>query len=192
MASEGPQRQEPIQIPADAISIKQSGWVWMLPALPWIALLAVSFFIDFISFGIIPLVLAAVIVGPRFIAWRRTLFILTEEHLVVQRGGFSGYQRVDLPFSDLREVVVRPGMLGGTLGYTTVYVTLRDGRVAILDHVPTSSPLIEHVRARVVPMPEDDEAADADSPAEPPQEDEGPEDPEGDEPRPKPFRWKRP
>ena len=111
---------------------------------------------DFISFGILPVIFVAIVVVPRYLRWKRTAYILTDEHIIVLIGGLRGSQRFDLLISDLQDVVVKPGLFGGMLGYGNVILTLGDGRMVALGHVPNSAPLTEHVQSRIVPKPDQD------------------------------------
>ena len=62
-----------------------------------------------------------------------------------------GQNRIDVPFADLNNILVQPGMFGGVLGYTGVGLQLVDQQVALLHYVPIASPLLEHLRARMNP-----------------------------------------
>jgi hypothetical protein len=108
-----------------------------------------SVFVDFISFGVLPFILTAIVVVPRFLRWQKARYILTEDYVVVLRGGLTGRQRFDLPISEFAELEVRPGFLGGTLGYRSVHITLRNGNSIVLDYVPHDAPLAAHVQSRI-------------------------------------------
>ena len=72
-----------------------------------------------------------------------------------------GQNRIDVPFADLNNILVQPGMFGGFLGYTGVSLQLVDQRVALLQYVPTASPIFEHLRARMNPdSPHEEEPSD--------------------------------
>ena len=145
------------EIPDDAIIVRQSAWAWLWSVVPWAVFAAVSMYFDQITFVGLPLILAVVIVVPRYLSSRKTAYILTDEHVVVLRGSLTGQQRYDLPISQIGDVRVHPGFFGRSLGYAAVYLALREGGVAVLHHVPDQSPLVEHVRARIDPSapPED-------------------------------------
>lgn len=153
------ERDQPVEIPEDATVVRPSSWAWGMWVVPMVVFVVVSVSFDFISFGLLPLIMAMVLVVPRYFGWRGTQYILTDEHVVVRRGSGRGGQSFDLAFSLVGEVAVRPGMFGRGLGYAAVHLRLKDGRVAALDHVPLDSGLIEHVRARIdsTPLPEEDE-----------------------------------
>jgi uncharacterized membrane protein YdbT with pleckstrin-like domain len=131
-------------IPEDAIVVRQSNWAYMLHMVPWLILFGVSLSVDFFTFGILPAVLATWAIGSRYLSFRKTAYILTDRHIVIQRGSMMGQQRIDLPFDDLDDVSVRPGRLGIFLGYTRVELQLKDGQKALLHYVPLTSPLLEH------------------------------------------------
>ena len=134
----------PMAIPEDAVVVRQSNWAYMLHMVPWLILFGVSLSVDFFTFGILPAVLATWAVGSRYLSFRKTAYILTDQHIIIQRGSMMGQQRIDLPFDDLDDVSVRPGRLGIFLGYTRVELQLKDGQKALLHYVPLTSPLLEH------------------------------------------------
>jgi len=137
------------EIPSDAIVAQQAAWAWMWSAVPWIVFFVVSMFIDFFSFGIFPLVLALIVIVPRYLSYRRTSYVLTDEHLVIQEGTLMGQHRIDLLITDLGNLDLHPGMFGSTLGYTGVNLQLKDGRRAVLRYVPANSPLISGLRSMI-------------------------------------------
>ena len=141
----------PATIPEDAIIVLQSRWAYRLHTVPWLVLFGGSFTFDFLTFGILPAVLAICFIGYRYLVFRRTAYILTEKHLVIFQGSLMGQNRIDVPFADLNNILVQPGMFGGVLGYTGVGLQLVDQQVALLHYVPIASPLLEHLRARMNP-----------------------------------------
>ena len=142
----------PVAIPDDALVVRQSSWAVIWPAVPWIAFFGVSVAFDFFPFGVLPAVLATIVIGSRYLSFRRTAYILTESDVIIQQGTVLGQQRVDLPFADLKDILVQPGTFGKSLGYTRVNLQLNDGRRALLNYVPLTSPLFEHLRARISPQ----------------------------------------
>ena len=140
-----------VTIPEDAVVVLQSRWAYRLYTIPWLVLLGVSFTFDFFTFGIVPTVIAIYFIGSRYQSFRRTAYILTEKHLVIFQGSLMGQNRIDVPFADLNNILVQPGMFGGVLGYTGVGLQLVDQQVALLHYVPIASPLLEHLRARMNP-----------------------------------------
>ena len=148
MAQETP---SPATIPEDAIIVLQSQWSYMLHAVPWLGFLGLSFTFDFLTFGSFPAVIAICVIGSRYLAFRRTAYILTEKHLVILQGSLMGQNRIDVPFVNLINILVQPGMLGGLLGYTGVGLQLVDQRVTLLHYVPITSPLMEHLQTHMNP-----------------------------------------
>ena len=110
----------PATIPEDAIIVLQSRWSYMLHTVPWLGFFGISFAFDFLTFGMFPAVMAICIIGYRYLVFRRTAYILTEKHLVIFQGSLMGQNRIDVPFANLINILVQPGMLGGLLGYTCV------------------------------------------------------------------------
>lgn len=148
MNFEGQEGTRSVDIPDDAFVIRQSNWAWIWAALPWLVIFGTSIVIDFITFGILPMAFAAIIIVPRYLSFRRTAYILTEKHVIIQQGSLTGHRRFDLPLANLKNVLIQPGTFGGVLGYTGVGLQLKDGQIALLRYVPFALPLIEHVRAR--------------------------------------------
>ena len=131
-------------IPEDAIVVRQSHWAYMLHTVPWLILFGVSLTVDFFTFGLLPAVFATYLIGSRYLGFRKTAYILTDRHIIIQQGSIMGQNRIDLPFDDLDGVSVRPGRLGTFLGYTRVELQLKDGQMVLLRYVPLTSPLLDH------------------------------------------------
>jgi hypothetical protein len=141
----------PAIIPEDAIIVLQSRWAYMSHTIPLLVFFGVSLFVDFLTLGILPLGIGLYFIGSRYLSFRRTAYILTDEHLVIFQGSLMGQKRFDVPFADLINVQFQPGMFGRALGYTGVIVQLIDQRVSLLHYVPVASPLLEYLRARINP-----------------------------------------
>jgi hypothetical protein len=138
-------------IPEDAIIALQSRWAYMLHTIPFLALFGVSLILDFLTLGILPTLIAIYIIGSRYLSFRRTAYILTDNHLVIFQGSLMGRKRIDVPLADLNNVQFQPGMFGRSLGYTGVILQLMDQQVSLLHYVPVASPLLEYLRARMNP-----------------------------------------
>ena len=134
-----------IEIPDDAIVVRPSNWAWLWWAVPWVVFALAGISLDAISFGLLPMALALIVIVPRYLGWRSTSYTLTEEYVIIKQGR----QRFNLPFNQIGEVQVRPGPFGRTLGYALVSLGLKDGRGAMLQHVPQTSPLIQHIESRM-------------------------------------------
>lgn len=149
MSGDEPQDKYPLNYPSDAITVKQSGWAWLWAAMPWAVFVAVALSFDFLSFGILPLFLATMVILPRYLGYRKTAYILTNDNLIIHQGSMMGKYRYDLPMSEIGSLAVQPGPFGTALGYAAVHLELKDGQVAILRYVPLDSPLIGYVRTRI-------------------------------------------
>ena len=152
MNSEEEEHQEEehqiVEIPEDSIVVRPSSWAWMWPAVPWVVLASASLLIDLFSFGTLPIFFAVIIVLPRYMTWRNTLYILTNEYLVVQKGR-KRKQRFDLPISQIVDIQTRPGLFGRSLGYASVLLMSKEGGVATLPYIPAGSPLVGHILTRM-------------------------------------------
>ena len=149
MDAERQEKPTTTAIPDDALVVRQSNWAWMWAIAPWLVFLGVSPLIDFLTFGTVPAVLAIVVVGGRYLSFRRTAYILTDSNVIIQQGSFMGQQSVSLPYSDVEDPVVQPSTLRTSLGYAKVNLPLKDGRTVLLHYVPIASPLVEELRARI-------------------------------------------
>ena len=87
MAGDETTENASIEIPQNATVIRQSRWAWQLPAVPWVLFSIASLFLDFISFGMLPFILTAIVIVPRYLRWKKALFILTEDHVVIFPAG---------------------------------------------------------------------------------------------------------
>ena len=95
--------------------------------------------------------MAAVTTGPRYLRWKRSAYILTDEHVIIQQGTMSAYRRYPVPIASITEMRIRPGYFGNSLGYRTVELTLGEQGKVLLDAVPAESRLIEHIKQRLRP-----------------------------------------
>ena len=110
-----------INIPEDAVIIKQSIWAWLLISMPWILFFLISLAVDFLSFGILPMILAAAMIVPRYISSKKTSYILIENYIIVDQGR----GRIEIAINDIEFVTLKYGMFGRTLGYTNFLLTLK-------------------------------------------------------------------
>ena len=128
-----------IKVPEGSEIVKQVPYSWLWSSLPWLIVLLALY-----AFGVIEEITGAVVilvvVLPRYLETRRTFYAISKKSLVYQRGGIFGSQRFLFPFSNIRDVKVRDGMLGRPLGYQSVDVYLDKGTVATLNYIaPTSN-----------------------------------------------------
>ena len=140
---------EPAKIPDDAITVRQSSWAWIWSVAPWMILAGGSVFIDQITFIGLPLIIAVISILPRYMSWRKTAYILTNEYLVVVLGRLGKSQRFDILISQISGIQLRPGFFGRSLGYTSVLLATKAHGVVVLPYTPGRSPLVEHIQARV-------------------------------------------
>lgn len=151
MDAEGQEPTRPVAIPDDAVVVRQSTWAYMLISVPLLILFGVTLFIDFLTLGILPTVFATYLIGSRYLSFRKTAYILTDRYIIILQGSLMGQTRIDLSFDDLNDVLVQPGTLGRFLGYTRVRLNMKDERTVLLQYVPLTSPLLEHLQERMNP-----------------------------------------
>ena len=139
---------EEIEIPEDGTVIKQVQYAWLWSSMPWLVVIAVLFLTDLIVAGdpIIGSVAAIIILVPRYIGWRRTAYVLTDDSLIYQHGGLTGHRRFQIPISSFRDVRARYGFFGRSLGYQSVDVTLENQKVFSLAYVPILADVAERIR----------------------------------------------
>ena len=147
-----------IDIPEDAYVVKQVQYAWLWSSMPWILVLALLY-----NFGIIPEPIIAsavilVITVPRYLMWRGTAYILTEDVLIYQRGGITGSTKFQIPMARLTDVRSRDGNFGRLLGYQAVDILLDNGARASLTYVPVPNDIEGQLRQRMeaVSGPPDD------------------------------------
>ncbi|MBM3944891.1 MAG: hypothetical protein FJ317_05290 [SAR202 cluster bacterium] len=181
MASDASFNAQEQGFPECTLTVKQSIWAWLWWVVPWVVVGIVLFAIyrDYFLL-VMPFVLGPLASLPRFFAWRSTLYIVTNDALVFQRGNMGGSQRYSIPATHLRSITQRPGVFGVILGYRAVDVKLARGRLT-LSFMPSGAKLaerLEQIRLANPPGP-DDEMAEPDWPADtPPEKAEAPQEPE--------------
>ena len=141
------QPKEWVPEPGD-IAIRQVQWAWIISSIPWI-IVAFAFtqigWLDEIMAG----VLIVIVVLPRFFMWRRTLYGITDSHLIYQRGGILSSKGYPLPYSRMTDVRSRYGIFGRALGYQAVDVMMDNGAVATLSYVPVVTDAEERLQAKI-------------------------------------------
>ena len=127
-----------IKVPEDSEIVEQVPYSWLWSSLPWLIVLLALY-----AFGVIEEITGAVVilvvVLPRYLETKRTFYAISKDSLVYQRGGLFGSQRFLFPFSSIRDVKVRDGILGRPLGYQSVDVYLDKGTVATLNYIAPAS-----------------------------------------------------
>ena len=132
--------------------IKQSPMAWMLPAFPWVMILSVAAFTDFLTMGILPVGLALLVVLPRYFSWRSSRFILTNSAIIVSRSGFGKTSEIEVLISTIKEYAVSPGLLGGPLGYRKITLYLDESKMLPMTYIPADSFLVDHLTSRGVSL----------------------------------------
>ena len=130
----------------NGVVVRQSQWAWIWPCVPWIVLFGLSIVFDFLTFGMLPIILAAIVIVPRYMGFLRTAYILTVTQLVVQQGSIAGKRTFNIDYSDIKNHSVEYGMFGRSLGYTTIKIYLKEERMVVLSYVPVTSPIVERIQ----------------------------------------------
>ena len=130
---------------SESKEIKQSPWAWIWGGAPWIVL-AIWFWFgtDSRTMTIFAVVLGIAVTAPRYISWRKTLYVINESSVTYQRGSIGPTQTVELPAEQFQRITDNPGMFGKFLGYTTVSIRLKgESNYMRLSHIPTSANLTQ-------------------------------------------------
>lgn len=159
-------KDKSIEIPEDALIISQVQWAWLWSSMPWIIILVALYLVGFIPDEFSTIIIALVILVPRYLIWRRTALAITDDGLVYQRGGVIGSQRYEVPLDNITDVRARHGFFGRSLGYEAVDIMLDNGAVATLTYVPALANLADKVGGMIdkpdvddTDQPEDTEEA---------------------------------
>lgn len=126
---------------SESNEIKQSPWAWIWGGAPWIVL-AIWFWFGSQSTGmtIFAVVLGVAVTAPRYISWRKTLYVINESSVTYQKGSIGPTQTVELPAEQFQRITDNPGMFGKFLGYTTVSMRLKgESNYMRLSHIPTAA-----------------------------------------------------
>ena len=139
------------EIPEEAIWVQQVQYAWLWSSMPWLVILAVLYYTDILIEGvpILGAIVSVVIMVPRYLSWRRTAYVITEEDFIYIRGTITGTQKYHIPLSDLDNVSVRYGFFGKSLGYMTIDLTLQNSTVASLKYIPILSEFPEQMQSRI-------------------------------------------
>ena len=141
------QLKEWVPGPGD-IAIRQVQWAWIVSSTPWI-IVALVFLMQGWLEEIMAGILMVIVVLPRFFMWRRTLYGITDSHLIYQRGGILSSKAYPLPYSRMTDVRSRYGIFGRALGYQGVDVMMDNGAVATLSYIPIVVDAEERIRAKI-------------------------------------------
>ena len=169
----------PEELPENSIVITQVNWAWLWASTPWLIVLAILS-----TLGIEPLfgsLIALIIIVPRFLSWKRTAYIITDDDLIYQRGGFTGSRSFTIPLSRIADVRSRDGMFGRGLGYQAVDIMLDNRGVTSLTYVPSLGKVGDLLRERIAPF-QGEHGEDTPGFGKPPRADPAGDDPASDEP----------
>ena len=123
----------------------KSAWVWSSG--PWlIVIFAIALFMEPIT-EVIAIMMAVVVVVPRFFLWLRSSYVLTENVLIYNRGGMIRTGTYKIPLSRITEVTENYGRFGRTLGYKSVVIKLANGVSASLAYISPESDLQQQIAA---------------------------------------------
>jgi len=135
--------------------VRQVKSAWLLSSGPWlIVILAIMLFMEPIT-EIIAIMMAVVVIVPRFFLWLRSSYVLTENVLIYNRGGMMRTGTYRIPLSRITEVSENYGRFGRTLGYKSVVVKLANGVSASLAYISPESDLHEQITSLIENNPVD-------------------------------------
>ena len=151
---------------AGDLIVKPSQWAWAVYAVPLVLVYALLMSVDVFTFGLLPVVILAAFIIPRYITWRGSSYTLTRDSLIIKRGQLGREDKAPVLFEDIDSLEERQGFLGPTLQYTSLHLFLKDGRQGVLSYVPVNSPIMERLLANGItygPPASEDEGGDVDS-----------------------------
>ena len=138
----------PIDVPPGSTTVRQTSWAWLWGGIPWVALA--------ILFGALeptsPVFILAVALGvavtiPRYLMWRRTVYYITHDGVIFQRGLIGTPQMYHLPAASFQRIVQRPGLFGNVLNYHAIDIRMREGGRVSLAYVPSSAGMMDRLLA---------------------------------------------
>ncbi len=133
-------------VPPGADEVRQSPWSWWWSGAPWIALAILFGALDpGAGLFIFALALGVAVTIPRYLMWRKTIYYITGDGVVFQRGLLGTPQMYYLPAESFQRIVERPGIFGRLLGYHAVDIRMREGGRVSLAYVPASSNLTDRL-----------------------------------------------
>ena len=138
-------------VPENVIVFHQTHWAWLLPSSIWIILLLVLAQTDFLTMGLIPLLMAVAIVLPRYLRWKQTKYYLSEEALYITMVGLPLIQKkriFELPFDDMAGMNLKYGTFGKSLGYAEVGVVFQNQQIAKLSYIGNYQDFMSHIESR--------------------------------------------
>ena len=143
-------QDEAYDIPEDATVVTEVPFAWLWSSTPWLGVMALLIYVGFLE-EISALVVAVIIMVPRYVGHRKTSYTLTDDRLIYERGGVIATQKYPILITRMQDVRVRHGFFGRTLGYQTVDIMLDNGSVATLSYIPA----LEDVAGRLKEMMEE-------------------------------------
>ena len=149
--SDQPTSFEVGSVPNEALEFRQSQWAWLMPSSLWIGVLIIVISFDFISMGLVPLLLCVGIAGPRYLRWRQTAYYVSEDSLYLTMVGLPVIQKrriFQIPFDSIAEMVPKHGYFGRTLSYAEVGIRFKDERVAKLTYIAKYDEFMNHIQLR--------------------------------------------
>jgi len=150
--------KENFEIPENAVVIKQSQWSWGLHTAPWAVLAILSVYIDQITFIGLPLILAGIVILPRYISYRAISYIVTDSGLIIKRGP----QIEEHVYEEFTNMKISPGIFGQTLGYCSIQLLKQDSSIVSFGYVPNNSYLLAKCKENInsINIPEEESEND--------------------------------
>lgn len=135
--------------------VRQVKSAWIISSGPWLfVILAIMLYMEPIT-EVIAIMMAVVVVVPRFFLWLRTSYVLTENVLIYNRGGMIKTGTYKIPLSTITTVSENYGRFGRTLGYKSVVIKLANGASASLAYISPESDLDKQIALLIENNPED-------------------------------------
>ena len=133
-------------VPPGSDEVRQSPWSWWWSGAPWIALAILFGSLDpRAGLFIFAIVLGVAVTIPRYLMWKKTVYYVTGDGVIFQRGLLGTPQMYYLPAESFQRIVERPGVFGRLLGYHAIDIRMREGGRVSLAFVPVSAKLTDRL-----------------------------------------------
>jgi membrane protein YdbS with pleckstrin-like domain len=162
------------EVPEGALVVRPVPMAWLLASMTWLLVIGAFLMLSIVGVPIVDEItatlIAVVVMVPRFVGQRKTVYTLTDDTLIYQQGGIFGVRRSPIPMSSIKDVRARYGFFGRSLGYQSVEVMLANGAVARMPYLP----LVVDVEGRIRSLMGGADATPDDAPESESADDQGP------------------
>lgn len=142
-------------IPEGSMPYRQSHFSWVMSSALWIVAIVVIAYFDFmgglLDGGILPVLFAVVIIGPRYLRWKQTVYHISSDSLYLTMGGLPIVQKPKIYrffLKDIEDINLNYGFLGRTLGYAEVRLMFANERVGKLAYIEKYQDFVNDITSK--------------------------------------------